>query len=107
VLDETIEEWRPPGWVTSSEGAMPGFNRKLADHQGRADLAAIIDDLEQVFGLDDVGWRQQEVVEHQQSNPGQLPETAHVATVTAAERQLRLSRWSLAPGKDISGVPRG
>ena len=89
VLHEAIEDGIRQGWVTSSEGWMPGFDRQLADHQGRTDLAAVVDDLQQILGLDDAGWRQEEVVEDQQANPGELPKTAHVAAVATAERQLR------------------
>ena len=36
-----------------------------------------------------LGWRQEEVVEDEKTNPGELPETTHVAAVATAERQLR------------------
>jgi hypothetical protein len=89
VLNEAVQDGICQRGVTSGQGRMPGFNRELADHQRRADLAAVVDDLEQVFGLDDAGWREEEVIEHQQTNPGELPKTAHVAAVPTAERQLR------------------
>jgi hypothetical protein len=58
VLDEAVQDRIRQGGVSSCKGWMPGFNRQLADHQCRADLAAVINHLEQVFGLDDAGWRQ-------------------------------------------------
>ena len=58
VLDEAVEDGIRQCRVAASEGRMPRVDRQLADHQCRADLAAVIDDLEQVFRFDDVGWRQ-------------------------------------------------
>jgi hypothetical protein len=88
VLNEAIQDGISQRWVTSGQGRMPGFNRQLADDQRRADLAAVVDDLEQVFGLDDAGWREEEVIEHEQPDASELPKTADVASVATAERQL-------------------
>jgi hypothetical protein len=33
---------------------VPGLDRQLADHQRRAHLAAVVDDLEQILGLDEI-----------------------------------------------------
>ena len=63
VLHEAIEDGIRQRRVTSSKGWMPGFNRQLADHQRRTHLAAIVDDLQELLGFDDDGWRQQKVIE--------------------------------------------
>ena len=52
-------------------------------------LAAIVDDLQQVFGFDDAGWRQQKTVQNQDADLGQVRQTPHIASVSTAERQVR------------------
>ena len=89
MLHEAIEDGIRQRWVTSSESWMPGFNRELADHQRRTHLAAVVDDLQQILGLDDAGWREEEVIQDQEANPVELPESTDVTPIAAAERQLR------------------
>jgi hypothetical protein len=79
VLNEPIEDGVRQGGVTSSEGWMPGFNRQLADYQRRAHLAAVVDHLQQILGLDDAGWRQQKIIQYEQPNASELSKTTNVA----------------------------
>ena len=88
MLHEAIEDGIRQGRVTSGECWMPGFDRQLADHQRRTYLAAVVDDLQQILGFDDAGWREEEVVQYQNANPGKLSKTANVAPIATAERQL-------------------
>lgn len=36
-------------------------------------LAALIDHLQQILGFDEAGWREEGVVQYQQTNSGELP----------------------------------
>jgi hypothetical protein len=55
MLHKAIENGIRQRGVTSGQSRMPRFNRQLADHQCRAHLAAIVDDLQQILGFDDAG----------------------------------------------------
>ncbi len=59
-----------PGWhrqcgITGRQRRMPVLNRQLADDQCRAELAAIVDHLQQILGLNDGRRGEQKVVDHQ------------------------------------------
>src|SRR6266542_3307623 len=68
---------------------MPGLDGQLADDQRRAHLAAIVAHLQQILGFDDAGRGQQEVVQYQHADLGQVRQTPHIASVATAERQVR------------------
>ena len=44
---------------------------------------------QQVLGFDDAGRGQQKIVQYQHADLGQVRQTPHIASVTAAERQIR------------------
>ena len=72
VMNQAIQDGVRQGRITGGQGRMPGLDWQLADHQGRADLAAIIDHLEQVLGLDHVGWREEKIVQDENADSGEL-----------------------------------
>ena len=89
VVDQAIQDGVRQGGITGGQRRMPGFDRQLADDQRRAHLAAIVDDLQQILGFDDAGRGQQKIVQYQHADLGQVRQTPHIASVTAAERQIR------------------
>ena len=60
-LEEPVEDGVGQGGV--GHGAVPGLDGKLAGDHGGAELATILDDLEEIAGLLDADGREQEVVE--------------------------------------------
>jgi len=55
VVDKAIEDGVGQGWIARRERGMPVLDRQLGDDHRRTELAAIVDDLEQVLGLDQAG----------------------------------------------------
>ena len=51
MLYEAVQDGIRQRRVASGEGWMPGVDRQLADHQRRADPAAIVDHLQQILLL--------------------------------------------------------
>ncbi len=67
---------------------MPALDRELADDHGGADLVAVVDDLQEILGLVAQSGRDQEVVEEQEPDLGELGEQARVAAVAACQTQV-------------------
>lgn len=58
IVNEAVQDGISKGGITGCQCRMPVLDRQLADDQRRADLIAIIDDLEQIFGFDEARRRQ-------------------------------------------------
>lgn len=86
AIENTVEDRLGQGGV--GHGVVPVVNRELAGDQGRAELSAVLDDLQQITALLDRGGGEQEVIEHEQGDPLQLPQATGVATVGPADGKV-------------------
>src|SRR5215469_3297986 len=86
VVDEAVEDGVGQGGV--GEGGMPGLDWELAGDHGGAKLGAVLDDLEEIAGLLDGDRGEQEVVDDEQGDAGELGEQALVAAVAAGHGEI-------------------
>src|SRR5437660_2843232 len=86
VVEQAVEDGVGQGGVGAR--GVPVVRRELADDHGGAELAAVLDDLEQVAGLLGGGGGEQEVVEDQERDLGQLSQQPGGAAVAAGQGQV-------------------
>lgn len=86
IVDEPVHDGVGQSGV--GQGRVPALHRELADDHGGADLAAIVDDLQEVPGLVALSRSDQEVVEGQELDLGQLGEQAGITAVAARQLQV-------------------
>ena len=85
-MEEAVEDGVGQGGV--GERGVPVVDGKLADDHGGTELAAVLDDLEQIAGFLGSGGGEQEVVEDEERHLGQLGEESGVAAVAAGQGEV-------------------
>jgi hypothetical protein len=71
VVHQSVQDGIGEGWVVGSECRMPVLNGELGDYDGGAQLPAVVDDLQQILGLNnEAGRGDQKVIQHEDADLG-------------------------------------
>jgi hypothetical protein len=90
IIGQPVDYCIGQRWVACSEDGVPVLHRELADDDGRAHLASIIDHFKHILRFDDAGWSQDAVVQHQH------PILANAASRRTKRPSSRLSASSVS-----------